>query len=659
MLREVRARKAGLDRGTVWNPRDGLKPLPGWVMEQMEQAKTEPSRHDMDEKEAWWDARPDKAPSDASTLPLILTSVDVDVSGFMWWACQASLDVPDHVKRFIANTSISQVLQRCGFHVDSIQEGRNIQGSDAKQEECLNRFLDLYEAQLAACEPDTSTAWQRSLSAVKLVPLASLLNCEESIDPEAVSKELWKVTAERLGLSGECALQRVWQRFMESLGKVCSTELEQAVKAALGEEMPSVLQVPREAEASSVQGQSVILKHRGRYFRVLSTHEPGDSQPDSRLNTAALLIQMSWRRSSRRRVQSHTARARECEEDSDILPEACQGQEAIPGDEADEARAKVEGASGTSPVLQPALVNESYRSPTIEGIDALPSQHVGSGPPTHPSEEHHSGRHDPESTRAEGTADQAPGLRAQVFDMTSGSTKLDIQTDDDARSCTPSLPSMVSEWQVIDDRQRLERFLLPAEDVGAFGFRVLPDWSDPDGKCSTSFDKTVQQWLSERLKDKLLKDCQRIAISIKDKHGKVAPSKLTDGELFVLVAYALDVRKKDSGLSWDMNFASRLSRVVRRQPDSIDKEMSTCLRYFNDALEKEMWRGARNAVLSTHDALVSSRDGPRAFAAVIPSTTWADTQNVEVLVPAVAYLLSSIGINFSPLDARPLSCLTS
>ena len=121
-----------------------------------------------------------------------------------------------------------------------------------------------YEAQIAACEPDTSTAWQRSLSAVKLVPLESLFNWEdwsvpigrggipylgiliyaqvrtglrcaykgerslaqtalrrythmvnvhdgirarrlvqESIDPEAVSKELWKVTAERLGLSGD------------------------------------------------------------------------------------------------------------------------------------------------------------------------------------------------------------------------------------------------------------------------------------------------------------------------------------------------------------------------------------------------------------------------------------------------------------------------
>lgn len=173
--------------------------------------------------------------------------------------------------------------------------------------------------------------------------------------------------------------------------------------------------------------------------------------------------------------------------------------------------------------------------------------------------------------------------------MTSASSKVDLQRDaDEAGSCAPSLPSMISEWQVIDDRQRLERFLLPAEDVGAFGYKVLPDWSDPDGKCSTSFEKTVQQWLSERLKDKLRKDCQRIAISIKDKHGKVAPSKLTDGELFVLVAYALDVRKKDSGLSWDMNFSSRLSRVVRRQPDSIDKEMSTCLRYFNDALDKRL-----------------------------------------------------------------------
>ena len=58
----------------------------------------------------------------------------------------------------------------------------------------------------------------------------------------------------------------------------------------------------------------------------LQSVAPGDSQPDSRLNTAALLIQSSWRRSSRRRVQAHKACARECEEDSDILPafeEAC------------------------------------------------------------------------------------------------------------------------------------------------------------------------------------------------------------------------------------------------------------------------------------------------------------------------------------------------
>ena len=39
---------------------------------------------------------------------------------------------------------------------------------------------------------------------------------------------------------GECALQRVWQRFMESLGQVCSTELEHAVKAALGEDILGV-----------------------------------------------------------------------------------------------------------------------------------------------------------------------------------------------------------------------------------------------------------------------------------------------------------------------------------------------------------------------------------------------------------------------------------
>ena len=142
ILREVRARKAELDRCTVWNPREGLRPLPGWVMEQ---AKADMSQHaaQPDEKDAWWEGRPENASSDTVTTPASLTSLDVDMIGFVWWACQASLDVPEHVKRFLADASIRFVLQRCGFSVDSIQEGRSIQGSDAKQEECLNRFLDL------------------------------------------------------------------------------------------------------------------------------------------------------------------------------------------------------------------------------------------------------------------------------------------------------------------------------------------------------------------------------------------------------------------------------------------------------------------------------------------------------------------------------------
>ena len=39
------------------------------------------------------------------------------------------------------------------------------------------------------------------------------------------------------------------------------------------QEMPAILQVPREAETAAVAGRSVLLKHRGQYFRVLSTQE--------------------------------------------------------------------------------------------------------------------------------------------------------------------------------------------------------------------------------------------------------------------------------------------------------------------------------------------------------------------------------------------------
>ena len=72
-----------------------------------------------------------------------------------------------------------------------------------------------------------------------------------------------------------------------------------------------------------------------------------------------------------------------------------------------------------------------------------------------------------------------------------------------------------------------------------------------------------------------------------DKYGKTAPSNLSNGELFVLVAYALDVRKKDSNANWDMNFSSRLSRVARHHPGS-DDPMSVCLGNFSGALEKRL-----------------------------------------------------------------------
>ena len=70
-----------------------------------------------------------------------------------------------------------------------------------------------------------------------------------------------------------------------------------------------------------------------------------------------------------------------------------------------------------------------------------------------------------------------------------------------------------------------------------------------------------------------------------EKNGKVAPSNLTDGELFGLVAYVLDVRKKDSSASYDMNFSSQL-RAVRRHPEDVGDEMSICLGHFSNALDK-------------------------------------------------------------------------
>ena len=89
MLREVRARKAELDRGTVWNPREGLKPLPGSFIEQMRAEAA--SLHDVqEEKDAWWDSQPDYAPSDASMRSAILMSADVDMIGFMCLAWNVS-----------------------------------------------------------------------------------------------------------------------------------------------------------------------------------------------------------------------------------------------------------------------------------------------------------------------------------------------------------------------------------------------------------------------------------------------------------------------------------------------------------------------------------------------------------------------------------------
>ena len=70
------------------------------------------------------------------------------------------------------------------------------------------------------------------------------------------------------------------------------------------------------------------------------------------------------------------------------------------------------------------------------------------------------------------------------------------------------------------------------------------------------------------------------------KNGKRAPSNLTDSELFILVAYVLDMRKKDSSLPWEVNFSSRLSRVTRDDPERLDGEMAICVGHFMKALEK-------------------------------------------------------------------------
>ena len=82
---------------------------------------------------------------DEHTLDLIsAVPLHADVLGFMWWACRAEKEgtsLPEPVKRFLADTSVALVLQRCGFEVGGL-EGQTA-CKDA-QEERLNRFLDLH-----------------------------------------------------------------------------------------------------------------------------------------------------------------------------------------------------------------------------------------------------------------------------------------------------------------------------------------------------------------------------------------------------------------------------------------------------------------------------------------------------------------------------------
>ena len=56
---------------------------------------------------------------DEHTLDLIsAVPLHADVLGFMWWACRAEKEgtsLPEPVKRFLADTSVALVLQRCGF----------------------------------------------------------------------------------------------------------------------------------------------------------------------------------------------------------------------------------------------------------------------------------------------------------------------------------------------------------------------------------------------------------------------------------------------------------------------------------------------------------------------------------------------------------------
>ena len=134
---------------------------------------------------------------------------------------------------------------------------------------------------------------------------------------DEVTRQLWSLMGEKLDSTCvACALPWTWRRFTQAFSRLCTPELEQALRGALEEQMPRIVQVPSEAEAAAAAaGAEVILRYRDQYFRVVPTTRPssraGPEPPDGRqqLMNSVAVIQAWWRARKPRRPSVEETRS--------------------------------------------------------------------------------------------------------------------------------------------------------------------------------------------------------------------------------------------------------------------------------------------------------------------------------------------------------------
>eukprot|EP00435_Cladocopium_sp_Y103_P050345 s671_g15.t1 len=524
VLREVRRRKAELDQGTAWDPQQGLQPLPEWVLAEAKMGGSA--------CEAWWEGSVDEtsaaqnAGNSADPEMGSIWSTDLNVLSFMCWACHVdSVDPSDgYLQQLMRGPpSVDKLLQFCGWKEDAVDHVQ-----------CIHRFLDTYEKQMiASSTKEGSSALQRSLSAVELVPLKTLLGYKDKsagdLDPEAVSQELWHIAMSQIA---------------------AQDELEEAIGRVLKEKMPKIVNVPREAEDLALSGQEIILKHRDQYFEVKSMSPNQPELLEVQLAQASSKIQRVWRTWHARQVSKENDPTEMAALEPSVKLESSAAQEETEHHE-EKNGVKIDPPKGDQAL---AVCNGSNGSDDFKGYPGQPC-------PEKPA---------PDLVEVvEGTASEmlVPWKSHEmgvIFDFS-------IEWMEETRSIHSFMASQSSRLTGLGgEAAAWTRFTLTPELlVETSYFRTIAE-VEGNQKWKEHFVAAMGE----------LPELPECISPIKKALRRQTPppvSNLTDHELYALLCYTMELRKKWKQADAKMNFAAKMKALEKCKEVTVQPQSLYCV----------------------------------------------------------------------------------